>query len=767
MQYFGNLDRDGLDDFDQDGLSDLEECLQGSDPTFKIPDIIINEVDAQGSETTEFIELYDGGTGNTALDNLVIVLFNGETDQAYQAFDLAGLTTHADGYFVIGGNELTQADISVSESNWLVNDAAAVALYIGKASDFPEGTSVTPIKLRDALVYDTDDADDTGLLALLNPEQPQINEAGGGDPANHSNGRCGEGEPRQTEDYRQAAPSPGAPNHCEADIAMTLTDSADPVNTDAEFSYTLTLNNAGPDIASTLQVVNTLPEGIRFISANGTDWTCNPPVQSENTLTCQLANLAVDVTTTITINVKAPETAGEISNQATLTTTTVDPNEDNNTATEMTTVEIGGPSIPAELETHSVTGNWQPVTLSKPYQTPVVIVGPASSNDLEPGVVRLQQVTPSSFEMRFQEWYYLDGKHAEETLPYVVMEAGRYPMSDGSLWEVGHFTVSGTAQWKDIHFGQAFPGQPRLFLTLQTTKAVVQPVTVRAKDITSNGFAAALFEEETRNDGHPTETVGYVAIYSATGSGTLTTAGQAINYQVQQLELDSATPGTLRLEEEYSLDDETNHVTETVDILTLGDQTFAQIISFNEADTVTVREGFSTPTDDKQLGEQGVVEATHNWQSTSLTGEYQNPVIIVGPASSNDLEPGVVRLQQVTPSSFEMRFQEWYYLDGKHAQETLPYVVMEAGRYPMSDGSLWEVGQFKVSGTGQWKNIHFGQSLPGQPRLFLTLQTTKAVVQPVTVRAKDITSNGFAAALFEEETRNDGHPTETVGYVAI
>ncbi|RKZ41140.1 MAG: hypothetical protein DRR00_31865, partial [Candidatus Parabeggiatoa sp. nov. 3] len=410
----------------------------------------------------------------------------------------------------------------MSESNWLANDAAAVALYIGKASDFPEGTSVTPIKLLDALVYDTDDPDDTGLLALLNPEQPQINEAGGGDAASHSNGRCGKGEIRQTEDYRQAAPSPGAPNHCQADIAISLTESADPVNTDTEFSYTLTLNNAGPDIASTLQVVNTLPEGIRFLSATGTDWTCTPPVQSENTLSCQLANLAVGVATTLTINVKAPETAGEITNQATLTTT-VDPNEANNTATEITTVEIGGPSIPAELASQSVSKDWQAVSFSKSYQTtPIIIAGPASSNDLEPGVVRLRNVTPSSFELRFQEWYYLDGKHDQETVPYLVMEAGRYPMSDGSLWEVGQFTVSGTAQWKDIHFDQAFPGQPRLFLTLQTTKAVVQPVTVRAKDITSNGFAAALFEDEKHNDDHPTETVGYVAIYSATGSGTFT-----------------------------------------------------------------------------------------------------------------------------------------------------------------------------------------------------------------------------------------------------
>ncbi|MGD8445125.1 MAG: hypothetical protein PVI94_16645, partial [Desulfobacterales bacterium] len=35
MQYFGSLDRDGTGDFDQDGISDLEEFLYGSDPTIE------------------------------------------------------------------------------------------------------------------------------------------------------------------------------------------------------------------------------------------------------------------------------------------------------------------------------------------------------------------------------------------------------------------------------------------------------------------------------------------------------------------------------------------------------------------------------------------------------------------------------------------------------------------------------------------------------------------------------------------------------------
>ena len=52
MQHFGSLDRDGRGDFDQDGISDLEEFLCGSDPTIEehaptTPVIIFPPADAQ------------------------------------------------------------------------------------------------------------------------------------------------------------------------------------------------------------------------------------------------------------------------------------------------------------------------------------------------------------------------------------------------------------------------------------------------------------------------------------------------------------------------------------------------------------------------------------------------------------------------------------------------------------------------------------------------------------------------------------------------
>ena len=179
------------------------------------PTIVINEIDADtpGSDTAEFIELYDGGAGNTSLSGLVLVLYNGSNDAVYAAFDLSDYTTDADGYFVLGNPDVTNVDVTFG-GNTLQNGADAVALYQGSAADFPNGTAITTEGLIDAIVYDTDDADDTELLVLLNEGQPQVNEDENNDKDNQSLQRIpnGEGGARNTDTYQALLPTPGAPN---------------------------------------------------------------------------------------------------------------------------------------------------------------------------------------------------------------------------------------------------------------------------------------------------------------------------------------------------------------------------------------------------------------------------------------------------------------------------------------------------------------------------------------------------------------------------
>ncbi|MEM8489007.1 MAG: lamin tail domain-containing protein, partial [Bacteroidota bacterium] len=182
-------------------------------------DIVINEVDADQTSTddAEFVELYDGGTGNTDLSGLVLVFFNGSDDASYEAFDLDGQTTNAEGYFVLCGDaaNVANCDLDVTpDDNLIQNGADAVALYVGDAAGFPTDTPASTDNLVDAIVYDTNDSDDAGLLILLNAGEAQVNEDDNGDKDNHSNSRFpnGEGGQRNTASYDQIAPTPGTEN---------------------------------------------------------------------------------------------------------------------------------------------------------------------------------------------------------------------------------------------------------------------------------------------------------------------------------------------------------------------------------------------------------------------------------------------------------------------------------------------------------------------------------------------------------------------------
>ena len=184
-----------------------------------VPDVIINEIDSDtpGTDALEFVELYDGGAGNTALDGLVVVFYNGSGDTSYAAYDLDGYATDANGYFMLGNTDVTPTPAIIFSNGVLQNGADAVAVYAGNGEDFPSGTAVTTDGLVDAVVYDTSDGDDAELLVLLNAGQPQVNENGGGDKDNESSQRCpnGSGGARNTETYIQDVPTPGAENMCE------------------------------------------------------------------------------------------------------------------------------------------------------------------------------------------------------------------------------------------------------------------------------------------------------------------------------------------------------------------------------------------------------------------------------------------------------------------------------------------------------------------------------------------------------------------------
>ncbi len=120
-----------------------------------------------------------------------------------------------------------------------------------------------------------------------------------------------------------------------ADLAVTVTDSPDPVIAAGTLTYTVNVNNLGPSTAQTVTMTDTLAATTTFVSAVGTGWSC---AETNHVVTCTRASLAPGLAPAITIVVTAPSQGGSINNTAQIATTTVDPVAGNNSQTISTAV---------------------------------------------------------------------------------------------------------------------------------------------------------------------------------------------------------------------------------------------------------------------------------------------------------------------------------------------------------------------------------------------------------------------------------------------
>jgi len=136
--------------------------------------VVINELDSDtpGIDDKEFVEL-KSATPFFSLSGYILVFFNGNplsstANKSYITIDLNGLTTDANGIIVIGNNLVSPIPEKIISNNLIQNGEDAVVIYQALPSAFTDGTLATSVNLIDALIYDTSDAQATGLMNLLN-----------------------------------------------------------------------------------------------------------------------------------------------------------------------------------------------------------------------------------------------------------------------------------------------------------------------------------------------------------------------------------------------------------------------------------------------------------------------------------------------------------------------------------------------------------------------------------------------------------------------
>ncbi|HEX8173314.1 MAG TPA: IPTL-CTERM sorting domain-containing protein [Thermoanaerobaculia bacterium] len=159
--------------------------------------------------------------------------------------------------------------------------------------------------------------------------------------------------------------------------------------------YTITVENNGPSTATNVTVTDTLPAGTTFLFGAqnfGPFFNCSyPDVGSTGTITCTTASFEPASPAMFTFNVRIdPSATGTLTNTARITsTTTADPNPDNNTGSKVTTLtasaDVGvvknGPATatPGTDITYTVTAsNSGPSTATNVVLTDILPVGQAT-----------------------------------------------------------------------------------------------------------------------------------------------------------------------------------------------------------------------------------------------------------------------------------------------------------------------------------------------------------------------------------------------------
>ncbi|WP_435156759.1 hypothetical protein [Haladaptatus sp. DFWS20] len=228
----------------------------------------------------------------------------------------------------------------------------------------------------------------------------------------------------------------------------------------------------------------------------------------------------------------------------------------------------------------------------------VAIAKPHSLNGGSPSHVRLRNVANGNFEYKLEEWAYQDGLHEGETFHILSMEPSEreIQLGDGTSYRVKAGTVSVQTDFISVSLEAFFGMETPVVLTQAQTFNGADPIVTRLRNVSNGSFEVRLQEEEARG-AHVTETVGYIALQQATGelNGTpfeVLQAGENFTNQWSRITFQqeyeapqfiaaqqtfngrdtanlryqnlTSTGVDVKVEEERSADNETDHVPEAI-----------------------------------------------------------------------------------------------------------------------------------------------------------------------------------------------------------
>ena len=242
------------------------------------------------------------------------------------------------------------------------------------------------------------------------------------------------------------------------------------------------------------------------------------------------------------------------------------------------------------------------VSFGSSLTNPIVVMGPPSFDGPQPTSVRVRNVHAGGFEYQIEEWDYLDGVHLSERIGFLAVEAGRGTLG-GLAIEAGSTTANHL--WRTVTFSSPFPSVP-VVVAQAVTRNGDQAIARRIRNVTATGFQVRVQEEQANDGVHLFETIHWIAAEPGTGTtsaGPRLAVGRTADAVTQAFftigfggaivpnpvliadmqTFDGTDPTALRhqnltttsvqvkAEEEQSGDAETDHTTEVVGFIAIGE----------------------------------------------------------------------------------------------------------------------------------------------------------------------------------------------------
>ncbi|HLN99026.1 MAG TPA: lamin tail domain-containing protein [Pyrinomonadaceae bacterium] len=302
--------------------------------------LVVSEFRTRGpaGAADEFVEIYNPTTTTLAIGGLKIRASNASGTVSDRLTIMAGKTIGPGCHYLFANNASAGYSGSVPPDQTYgtgITDDGGIAITgaqgtriidavgMSTGAAFKEGGTLVPLTVNSAQTYERKPGGTFGNGVDTNNNATDFSLTTPGNPQNSSSGCL---------------------DTSSADLAITKTDSPEPVIVGAELTYTLTITNNGAGLAQNVTVTDDLPSAVTFVSCSSSGGGICGGAENKRMVT--FTSLGSGAAAVITIVVRPDGPAGtSISNTATVTSTMPDPNSANNSATANTFIQAPLPSL--------------------------------------------------------------------------------------------------------------------------------------------------------------------------------------------------------------------------------------------------------------------------------------------------------------------------------------------------------------------------------------------------------------------------------------